>query len=304
MHAMIVGHGYVGAALGEVLLQRGHRVAGVRRRWTDAAATPPGLVRCQADATQPETLAALPADVDALVYCVSADERSDAAYRAAYVDGVGNVLEVLRRCGAPLRRVVLVSSTAVYGSQEGDWVDESSVAAPRDFSGQRLLEGERLLASFAAQQAAPFEATVLRLSGIYGPGRTRLIEQVATGKARRSAQPKYGNRLHRDDCAGFIAHLLELERPAALYIGVDDAPEDMNVVMEWMAARLGVALQGPEEPTADAVTAAASSPERRGSQHKRCSNRRLHDSGYRLLYPTFRDGYAAIIAAYLGRKML
>jgi nucleoside-diphosphate-sugar epimerase len=130
-------------------------------------------------------------------------------------------------------------------------------------------------------------AVVLRLGGIYGPGRDRLIREVAEGRALRPAEPLFTHRIHRDDAAGAIAHLLALERPEPVYLGVDSEPADLGAVYAWISARLGL-----PEPAIAPIPGEGRLA--RGS--KRCSNARLVASGYRFAYPTFREGYGELIA--------
>src|SRR5690606_36950965 len=134
----------------------GHRVLGLRR---DVGALPEGVAPFAADLTRPETLRSLPAEIDSVVYAASAGGRTEAAYEDAYVRGVGNVLDALQRRGAPVRRVVFVSSTAVYGQDDGAFLDETSFAEAETFTGRTLLRGEALVSK------GPFPATRLRLSG-------------------------------------------------------------------------------------------------------------------------------------------
>ena len=126
---------------------------------------------------------------------------------------------------------------------------------------------------------------MVRFAGIYGPGRTRLIERVRAGDPCSAA---YANRIHRDDCAGVLRHLLRLERPLPLYLAADGEPATQCAVMTWMAERLGL----PAPPSADAGD---------GNLGKRCRNARLAASGYEFEYPSFREGYGAIIADLAAR---
>ena len=277
---LIAGCGDVGTTLGLELAAAGHEVFGLRRR---AAALPAPLRPVAADLADPATLRDLPDAVEWLVYAVAADGFDDEAYRRAYVDGLVHLLRALRARQAPLRRLAYCSSTAVYAQADGSWVDEASPAEPRGFSGQRLLEGERL----ALGSGAP--AIVLRLAGIYGPGRSRLIDQVRSGTATcPDGPPTWTNRIHRDDCAGALAHLLALRDPDPLWIGVDDEPAPLCAVLDWLAARLGA----PPPRRVPGGTADA----RRERTSKRCRNAKLAASGYRCRIPTFREGYAAMLA--------
>ena len=136
-------------------------------------------------------------------------------------EGLRNLLAALRQQGQSPRRIIFLSSTAVYGQTRGEWVDESSATEPDHFSGRRLLEAEALL----RESGVP--AIVLRLGGIYGPRRTRLIDEVRQGRAATSRNgPRYTNRIHRDDCVGALDHLIELAEPADCYLGVDCEPAD------------------------------------------------------------------------------
>jgi nucleoside-diphosphate-sugar epimerase len=277
---LIAGCGDVGTALGLLLAVDGHEVFGLRRR---PESLPAPIHPLAGDLADPGTLAAMPASIELVAYTAAADAFDDDAYRRAYVDGVANVVGALRRAGAPVRRLLFTSSTAVYAQTDGGWVDERSPADPTGFSGRRLLEGERLVAS------SRFPAVVLRLAGIYGPGRTRLVDRVRRGLAIcTEGPPRWTNRIHRDDCAGAARHLLALPDPRPLWLGVDDEPADECVVLDWLAARL-------EVPPPRRVPPDAASP-RRPQTNKRCSNRALVASGYTLRYPTFREGYAELLA--------
>jgi len=152
-----------------------------------------------ADLSDPDTLGDLP-EVEYLFYTAAADKSSDEAYARAYVAGIENTLKALS--GSELRHVFFVSSTGVYAQRAGEWVDENSETCPERFSGVRLLQGE------TAALDGPFPATVARFGGIYGPGRTRLVERVRSGTRCFVDPPRFTNRIHRDDCAGALRHLL------------------------------------------------------------------------------------------------
>ena len=276
---LIAGCGDVGGLLAGHLRDAGHRVAGLRRR---AALLPPGIEPLAADLGEPATLAAIRDRHFDLVVVTSAAGRFDEDhYRRVYVEGLANLLGAVR--GTP--RVLLASSTGVYHQHHGERVDEDSPAAPRAFSGRILLQAEALLRERAAHRA-----TVLRFGGIYGPGRERLLREVAAGIGCAREPVRYTNRIHREDCAGIlqflVGRLLRGETLAPLYLGVDSEPAPMWEVRHWIAAELGVALDD----------AAGGAQGGRAPGSKRCSNRRLLEAGYALRYPDFRAGYAPLIA--------
>jgi len=278
-NVLVAGCGYVGTALGTRLASEGHVVWGLRRR---PDPLPSSIRPFVADLTVPETLEALPPGLDFVFYTASADASDDDSYRAAYVEGLHNLLSALGDQCQQLLRVFFTSSTGVYAQSSGAWVDETSPTEPAEFSGIRVLEGERLLLG------GLFPATVLRLGGIYGPGRTRLIDRVRRGLAVcTDGPPLYANRIHPDDCAGALHFLMNVDQPDQIYIGVDHEPAEQCEVLRWLAAQLGVSPPGVEPPSGSEV--------RRHQSNKRCRNAKLVASGYVFRYSSFRDGYMALL---------
>jgi nucleoside-diphosphate-sugar epimerase len=143
-----------------------------------------------------------------------------------------------------------------------------------------LLESE-----VVAQTAGP-TAVCVRFGGIYGPGRTRLIDGVRRGDVPIAPYPSYTNRIHRDDCAGVLRHLARLERPERVYVGTDRDPADQRDVVRWLAERVGAPAPRVES---------AEVGDGKQARGKRCRSDRLVASGYRFIYPTFREGYAALL---------
>jgi len=274
------------------LRDAGHEVFGLKRQ---PAGLPEGVTPIQADLADAHSIAAaldrIGESLDVVVYAAAADRGDDESYRRSYVDGLRNVIGALHARSAKPAAVLFTSSTAVYAQADGSWVDESTATAPHDFRGLRMLEAEAVLAT------SGFLAASLRLGGIYGPGRTRLVEGVRSGRAAIGpGPPRFGNRIHRDDAAGALAHLAALALEGrvldSIYLGVDDEPSDEAVVLRWIASQLGVA----ELPIRDDEPAASVRDGDRPTSNKRCSNARLRATGYRFRFPTFREGYAAAIA--------
>lgn len=279
MTILLAGCGDLGTEAGLRFAAAGHRVVGWRRSPEKLPAAIEGVAADLGSADLP----AVPADTTAVVVAVAADSSTESAYRTAYVDGLAHVLDALERDGVAPRRVLFVSSTAVYGDAGGGWVDESTTAAPGAFSGRILLEAEELLVSrLAGTGTMP---VVLRLGGIYGPGRTRLIDQVRNGTAVVPDQPRFTNRIHRDDAAAALVHLASMEAiPATVYVGVDNSPADLGDVLRFLASEMGY----PEPPIGPAGEA-------RGG-NKRCNNALLRGTGFEFTYPSFREGYREVLA--------
>lgn len=276
---LIAGCGYVGSRLAELLVEEGRTVYGLKR---DPSTLPDGVEPVAADVSEPATLRDVPARLDGVVYAVSPAGRSEAAYRAAYVDGLRNVLHAVTAAGTQSPRMVLVSSTGVYGQEDGRWVDEETDPEPADATGRILLEGE------GVARGAAGRGVVLRLGGIYGPGRTRTVQRVVSGEAGCPGEDRYGNRIHRDDAASAARHLLNLEDPDPVYIGVDRDPAPLRDVYRWIAEQAGV-----PDPCGSGRSESWEASGRRGT-NKRCSSERLVRSGFEFRYPTFREGYGAL----------
>jgi nucleoside-diphosphate-sugar epimerase len=277
---VIAGCGDVGSRLGQQLCQAGWQVYGLRRQ---VAALPAELLPLAADLDQVECPPQWPATVpDYLVYCATPASSDESAYRATYVDGLRHVLGWLQQRGQRPRRLLFVSSTGVYGQQDGEWIDEESPCQPPGWSGQVLLEAEGL----ALTSGIP--ASVVRLAGIYGPGRRWLLSQVRAGYRVSAEPPLYGNRIHADDAAGLLACLLQADARgtplAPVYLGVDDEPAPLHEVVAWLRARLGISHWASESTT-----------RRAGS--KRCRNTRARALGWLPRYPSYREGYAALLEA-------
>jgi len=237
----------------------------------------PGFSWMAADLTQPDTLRNVPKDITHVLYTAAPNARTEADYRAVYRDGLERLLQAVT--SPALQRVLFVSSTAVYGDHGAQWIDEDTPTAPKSFNGRVLLETEQWLHS----QSAQFETLSLRLSGIYGPGRSYLLDRLRAGQATApAAESHWVNRIHIEDAAAAVLHLLNLPNPQAIYLVTDSTPLPMRVLYDALAKLVGGAV-----PLEGAAPASVGS--------KRLSNARLRDSGFNFKWPDSRDGHAALI---------
>lgn len=270
---LLAGCGDLGERVAQRLLAQGDEVWALRRRPPEAGKR--GIHWLRGDLTAPETLRGLPEGVTRLVYLPAPEARDRATYRAVYADGLRHLLDALDV--RKLERVLLVSSSAVYGEHDGDWVDEDTPADPTGFNGAVLHEAEQWLAG------RPLRSIVLRLAGLYGPGRLQLIERLRAGQLRVPREtPHWANRIHVDDAAAAIVHLLGLKSPQPLYLGVDDTPMPLDELYDFLAGLVDAPL--PAEGAAPA-----------GIGSKRLSNARLRAGGWAPQWPDAREGYAALL---------
>lgn len=275
---LIAGCGDIGGRLATQLLPHKWTVFGLRR---SVAKLPAGVVGVSGDLFDPRMPEQWPEGrIDYLVYCATPSQRDESGYRAAYVEGLQHVLSWTERSGQKPKRVFFVSSSSVYGQQDGEWIDETSPAEATGFSGMVMRDAETL----ALGSGLP--ATIVRLTGIYGPGRSDLMNRVRQGYSVAVEPPLYGNRIHADDAAGLLAFLLQADaRGVALddcYLGVDDAPVPLAEVVDWLRQRLGVTEWSEEN-----------SVRRAGS--KRCRNARARALGWAPRYASYREGYEAML---------
>ena len=269
---LIAGCGDVGGELAKRLLADGHEVYGLRRR---TRLLPEGVRPVQGDLRDPDRLRALPGGLDVLCYTAAAGGRSPDAYRGAYVDGIRKpaprrLAREPPRAGA-LR---LQHPGPIHRATAIGWTKTPPPGTATSTRGSCWKARRRW------ERCRP-TSVVVRFAGIYGPGRTRLIDRVRAG--RPCAAEHYTNRIHRDDCAGVLRHLMLLEHPAPLYLGTDHEPATQCEVTEWIAGRLGLPPR---------VRTGTSSP----PSGKRCRNARLISSGYAFEHPSFREGYRAMLA--------
>jgi nucleoside-diphosphate-sugar epimerase len=269
---LIAGCGYVGCATAELLRDQGHVVFGIRR---DVTKLPQGVAPVALDLLS-DNYQSLPTNLDALVWALS-PHPDEAGYQAAYVDAPRRLLQFLEQRGDPIARAVLVSSTSVWQLDDGSFVDEQSPASPGSFRGASVLAGEKVFS------ASPFSSTSLRFAGIYGPGRTYMLDRIANGKAAPPREANYGNRIWRDDGARAIEHVLSLANPDPIYAVVDNDPADLREVYAWIANELKVDLAS----AIDTFTG-------RGG-NKRIRNQSLRSSGWAPLVPNYRIGYTRLL---------
>ena len=200
---LIIGCGYLGRRVAKHWLAEGCSVYALTRSpERGAELRDAGLIPLLGDVTKPASLPEFPT-VDILLYAVGLDRRSGQTQRDVYVGGLANVLP---RIAGNVQRAIYISSTSVYGQNAGEWVDESSACQPESTNGQVCLEAERLF-----QQAIP-SSNLLRLAGIYGPGRLiARMEALRAGIAPEGNPDAWLNLIHVDDA---VSAVLACERRA------------------------------------------------------------------------------------------
>jgi nucleoside-diphosphate-sugar epimerase len=263
----------------------GHRVFGTTRSRSRAETlAAEGIEPILADVLIRDSLSNLPS-VDQGFYCVGYDRTSGVPIEQVYVDGLRHALG---RLANRARRLVYASSTGVYGDHRGAWVDEKTTPEPQTDSGRACLEAEEVLRDFSREYSYPI--SVLRYSGLYGPGRLMRRESILSGKPIAADPESYLNLVHIDDAASAAVVALQARDSGPLYLVSDDRPAKRREFYGTLAQLLG-APTPRFEPTSEA------GPVRRDSS-KQISNRLLKlDLGFTLSYPDITIGLPAALAA-------
>jgi nucleoside-diphosphate-sugar epimerase len=273
--------------LGVELSKQGHDVYGVRRsKDAEAELSAAGIKPLVADIINRDDLDKLPGPFDFVVNCVSSTQGGVEEYRQVYLEGTRNLIEWLSL--PPPKKFVYTSSTSVYGQTDGSMVKETSPTAPASETSQVLVETENLL--LAAVDGRKFPAVILRVAGIYGPGRGHLFLKYLRNEAKIAGKGEgLINMIHRDDLVGAIIAALKSARAGEIYNAVDDEPVAQIHFFRWLSETLGKYMP----PFATDID---NGNRKRGLTNKKVSNRKLRmELGYQFRYPTFRQGYTAEI---------
>ena len=267
---LIAGCGYVGQATADLFHAAGWDVEG----WTaseesTAALSAKPYPSCQVDISNCHQVAERPGTFDAVIHCASSRGGGVEFYRQIYLNGARNLLDRFAET-----KLLFTSSTSVYGQCDGSWVTEESETQPVRDTGRVLLETEKLVLER--------RGTVARLAGIYGPGRSALLNKFLAGTAIIDPESdRFVNQVHRDDIASAIFFLVTREtQRTQIYNVVDDRPMLQTECYRWLAQRLDRPLPPIGKSTGQ---------RKRGNSNKRVSNAKLRSLGWTPRYPTFVD---------------
>lgn len=276
MSHLIIGCGYLGRRVAAGWLARGERVLGTTRSAARAAELARmGVEPVVCDALDSDSLKHLP-DARTVVHCVGFDRQAGPTLRRVYVEGLTNALAALR--GSP--RLVHLSSTSVYGQADGGDVDEAAVTEPADESGQVVLEAERAL------RALRPDAVVLRLAGIYGPGRLIRAKDLQAGRLLAIDPEKWLNLIHVEDGASAVIAACERAAAGATYNVSDGSPVRRRDFYARLADLLGA-------PPPRFVPPPSPPPASERVNRRIVSDRVRRELGFLPQYTTYAEGLAA-----------
>ncbi len=263
---LLIGHGYLGQAVARIFSEQGWQVT------STSLSGGQGTIAC--DVGDPAAVARLP-QADFMVHCAASGKGGAPAYRHVYVEGCRNLTATFP--GVPL---CFTSSTSVYAQTDGTRVTEDSPTLPERDTGRLLLEAERIVLNAGG--------VVARLAGIYGPGRSVILQKFLTERAIiEDDGRRFLNQIHRDDAARAIFHLATAARAArpALYNVCDSTPLSQLACYQALSEIFARPLPpaGPRDLT-----------RKRGWTHKQVSNAKLRASAWLPRFPSFLDAAPAI----------
>ena len=263
---LIAGCGYIGDAAARLLVEEGWEVVGWTRRGQLAERAGENAIAFSAvDITDLEMVRRNSFAADVVVHCASSGADS---YLHVYRDGVANLAACF-----PNARIIFTSSTSVYPQCDGSSVTEESAAESDSENAQILRQAEKIVLAN--------DGIVLRVAGIYGPGRSFLLHSVMNGNA--VIGNRFVNQVHRDDVASAISFLAQTRTvdPPRIFNVVDDTPAPRAEILDWLSARLGLPL----------LSSPATATPKRGRSNKRVSNAKLRALGWLPAYPSYREGF-------------
>ncbi len=287
MRRLIVGCGYLGERVARAWLKFGDDVLALTRSRTHAEEMHAlGIQPIVGDVTDltsiRDAVRDLP-DIDTVLYAVGFDRDAGKSKREVYVDGLENVLKGL---SGRVGRICYISSTSVYGQSGGEVVDEDSECNPSSENGRICTDAERKVWQYypADSSAGERGASVLRLAGIYGPGRLLArVESLRSGEPLSGNPEAWLNLIHVDDAVAAVLASEQLGRLGSTYLVSDDRPVQRRVYYDLLA-RL---ISAPQPTFVDAEPNSAESRQ----LNKRCCNRRIRDElGVELVYPNIEVG--------------
>jgi nucleoside-diphosphate-sugar epimerase len=244
-----------------------------------------------ADVTRPETLQRVPA-ADVVLFAVGYDRSAGKPIHDTYADGMRNVLAALP---PGTGRSIYISTTGVYGQAHGQWVDEDTPPDPQREGGIASFAAESILAGHSLGR----RSMILRLAGLYGPGRLPYIEDLRAGKPIAAPSAGYLNLIHVDDAAAAIVaagRIAPFDDGPRVYCVSDGHPVERGEFYREVARQIGSPPPTFVDPVPNTPRALRASADRRVR-----NDRMLRAFDFQLAYPDYRAGIAAILEAPAGK---
>lgn len=265
MHILFIGYGKTSERVAKQLFEQGHQISTISQSpKTDSFAT--HLIQ---DVHTLDLSAVAPID---WVYVLLSPKQSGVeAYQHIYLDSVQPIVTALKF--HPVKRMVVVSSTRVYGQNAGESVDDETEIYPNDVQGEILHQMEQVYLA-----AYPEQCTIIRPSGIYGASVARMQKMAASMTSYPNLH--WSNRIHIEDLSRFLAQMIHVEHPDSSYILTNNQPRLLHEVLQWFQQQMGVPILKVES---DRVTG------------KKLYATRIEKMGFELQYPDCFQDYVELM---------
>lgn len=280
---LVVGCGDLGSQVAQRLTEFGAKVFGARR---NPIALSRSVTPVYLDVSKPDAWRSINFRPHYVVFAASPVIKTPETLQSVICEGVSNMLDWLRAANHQPAHIVFASHISVYGQNHGEWVDESSDTRGCSDKGAVLLAAEELLRN------SEFSHTSIRFAEIYTAGRDRLIRQVLAGRSAPAMVPHFINRIHLDDAAGFVAHLLDqVDRGNdvdQVYVASSQHAPNLHYFTKWLARTMAVDIDDDSSVLIN---------EQRKLGSLRCDVSRMEETGYQLIYSDLEAGFGAMIKA-------
>jgi nucleoside-diphosphate-sugar epimerase len=225
--------------------------------------------------------------VDSVLFSVGYDRTSHQSIESVFAGGVKNVLAELT---PNIKRFIYISTTGVYGPADGDWVDEVTIPVPLREGGRASLAAEQTL----ARHALGANSVILRLAGLYGPGRVPFLKELRAGQPIPAPSHGYLNLIHVEDAAAVVIaadRLPEFDDGPRVFCVSDGHPVERSEYYCEVARQIGAPPPRFIEPDPESPRTA------RATSDRRIRNTRMLEAlNVQLAYPNYRAGLAAILS--------
>ncbi|MEK5757949.1 NAD-dependent epimerase/dehydratase family protein [Acinetobacter variabilis] len=265
MHILFIGYGKTSERVAKQLFEQGHQISTISQSpKTDSFAT--HLIQ------DVHTLdLSVVAPIDWVYVLLSPKQSGVEAYQHTYLDSVQPIVTALKF--HPVKRMVVVSSTRVYGQNAGESVDDETEIHSNDVQGEILHQMEQVYLA-----AYPEQCTIIRPNGIYGASVARMQKMAASMTSYPNLH--WSNRIHIEDLSRFLAQMIHVEHPDSSYILTNNQPRLLHEVLQWFQQQMGVPILKVES---DRVTG------------KKLYATRIEKMGFELQYPDCFQDYVELM---------
>lgn len=290
----IFGCGYVGTRLADALMNMGHEVGALTKNLAYAnVLKAKGVKEVIIDRLESNSWHSLvSADYTKIINCVSSAGNGLSGYESSYYQGQASILKWAK--SQSIEIFIYTSSTSVYPENSGAWVSENSLRDEliNSDTAMVLRRSENLIEKNASDFGRYF---ILRLSGIYGPERHYLLNQIQSSNAIAGSGDYFMNMIHVDDIVSVILKMINVKETVAsgIYNLSDDLPTQKERVVKWLAAQLEL-----DAPTFDeALLSQRHASRKTRTKNRRISNTKIKEAmGFVLKYPSYKEGYSQIVS--------